>query len=156
MGARLTRERLDEILAGRYAYRTVEQLDRDVRDLLADREFLLADLQRPEKDTAPCGESTHGARAEARFVLYGSVPLGGAQLHELAPDFYGRRFMQLDGWLPFDWPEELIPRGTQRLEYAHVPDHVMPCDINVQVHVNHSGGRRRLAIEWQQAGGGRA
>lgn len=111
---------------------------------------------RLEKDTALRGESTHvGTRAEVRFGVYGPVPLGGAQLRELPVDFYGRRFMQLDGWLPFDWPDELTPRGTQLLEYAHVPDHVMPCDINVQVHLERVGVRRYLAIQWLPYGGGR-
>ncbi|MFE9737309.1 hypothetical protein [Streptomyces sp. NPDC006477] len=153
MTGRLTPERVAEIRSGEYAYRTTEQLDRDIRDLLAEREQLLAEVTRG-KDTARCGESTpaphRAARAEVRFAVHGSIVLIGPAVRSLEPDFYGHYYRQLGGWLPDDWSGEL-PRGTECLEWAHVPGLVMPCDINVQVSTSPTrDGSRYMAIEWRR------
>ncbi|MFC8276287.1 hypothetical protein ACFUJR_27900 [Streptomyces sp. NPDC057271] len=141
--------RLAEIRDGQYAYRTSEQLTRDVADLLAEREQLLAELARG-KDTAPRGESTPGPRAELRFAVHGPVPLLDPAVRDLPADHYGRRFRQVGGWLPDDWSAE-VPRGTEYLEVAHVPGRVMPCEINVHVTTTATrDGSRYMAVEWHQ------
>ncbi|MFC8008882.1 hypothetical protein [Streptomyces cinereoruber] len=150
----LTPERLAEIRAGLHTYRTTEQLDRDVRDLLAEREQLLAELR--GKDTGTAGESTpapapHRAdRAELRFGVYGTVPLLGPAVRDLEPDYYGHHFRQIGGWVPDTWTGEL-PRGTELLEWAHVPGLVMPCDTNVQVQTSPTrDGSRYMTVEWRR------
>ncbi|MFJ4907695.1 hypothetical protein ACIQCR_24730 [Streptomyces sp. NPDC093249] len=147
----LTTDRVAEILAGQHAYRTSEQLDRDVRDLLAERAELLDQLQ--GKDTAR-GESTpapHRAdRAEVKFAVYGSVQILAPAVRDLEPDYYGHRYRQLGGWLPDTWTGE-VPRGTEFLEFVHLPGLVMPTGINVQVSVTPTrDGSRYMAIEWRR------
>lgn len=149
MNGRLTPDRIAEILEGQLTYRTTEQLDAAVRDLLAERELLLAELQRG-KDTDLVGESTPSPRAEVRFGVWGSVPLLEPAVRDLAPDYYGRRFRQLGGWLPDTWPAE-VPHGTEYLEVCHFPGRVMPCEINVQVTTTATrDGSRYMAVEWHQ------
>ncbi|WP_432116608.1 hypothetical protein [Streptomyces sp. S1] len=155
---RLTHERVAEIRAGQYAYRTAEQLDRDVRDLLAERDQLLAEAAQRGKDTSVvgAGESTpapaphRAARAELRFGVHGTVPLLGPAVRDLEPDYYGHHYRQIGGWLPDTWSGAL-PRGTEHLEWAHVPGLVMPCDINVQVSTSPTrDGSRYLTVEWRR------
>ncbi|AMS01597.1 MULTISPECIES: hypothetical protein [Streptomyces] len=146
----LTTDRVAEILAGQRSYRTVAQLDRDVRDLLAERAEILAQLTRG-KDTAQGGESTPAPhRAEVRFTAYGLVPLIGPVVEDLEPDYYGHVYRQLGGWLPDTWSGEHL-RGTEHMEFAHVPGLVMPTDINVQVSTRTSrDGSRYMAIQWRR------
>ncbi|MFE6816041.1 hypothetical protein [Streptomyces sp. NPDC057677] len=152
----ITPERLAEILAGQRTYRTTEQLGRDVRDLLAEREQLLADAAARGKDTAPSGESTpapaahRATRAEVRFTAYGLVPLIGPVVEDLEPDYYGHVYRQLGGWLPDAWSGEHL-RGTEHMEFAHVPGLVMPADINVQVHTRTPrDGSRYMTVQWRR------
>lgn len=150
----LTADRVAEILAGRETYRTTEQLDKDVRDLLDERAELLARLDAQGKGTASSGELTpapHRAdRAEIRLAVYGVVQLLGATVRSLAPDYYGHHYRQLGGWLPDAWTGEL-PRGTALLEWAHLPGLVMPTDINVQVATTTTrDGSRYLTVEWRR------
>ncbi|WP_188266534.1 MULTISPECIES: hypothetical protein [unclassified Streptomyces] len=150
----LSAGRVDEIRAGQYHYRTTEQLDRDIRDLLAERDRLLADIAERGKDTAPVGESTpapyHAPQGEVRFAVYGSVQLLAPAVRDLEPDFYGHRYRQLGGWLPDIWTGEL-PRGTECLEWAHVPGLVMPTEINVQVATSLTrDGSRYMTVEWRR------
>jgi hypothetical protein len=153
MTVRLTPERLTEIRAGQHSYRTTEQLDRDIRDLLAEREQLLAEVARG-KDTASCGESTpaphRAGHAEVRFTAYWLVPLIGPVVEDLEPDYYGHVHRQLGGWLPDTWSGEHL-HGTEHMEFAHVPGLVMPTDTNVQVHTKTSrDGSRYMAIQWRR------
>ncbi|MFE2556641.1 hypothetical protein ACFXGT_11485 [Streptomyces sp. NPDC059352] len=152
MTGRLTPERLAEIFSGRYAYRTSEQLARDIRDLLAEREQLLVEAARG-KGTASRGESTpapHRAdRAEVRFAVHGPVVLLNPVVRDLEPDYYGHPYAQLGGWLPDSWGDEL-PHGTEYLEFAHLPGQVMPCEINVQVSTRTRDGSRYMSIEWRR------
>ncbi|MGW4852197.1 hypothetical protein ACWEPZ_13330 [Streptomyces sp. NPDC004288] len=145
--SRLTVDRVAEIRAGQYDYRTTDQLDRDVRDLLAERDALLAELGRG-KDTAR-GESTP-APAELRFAVHGTVPLLGAIVQDLGPDYYGHHHRQIGGWLPDTWSGEL-PYGTDCLEWAHVPGLVMPTGINVQVRTTCTvDAARYMSVEWRR------
>ncbi|MET9952363.1 hypothetical protein ABZ135_12550 [Streptomyces sp. NPDC006339] len=155
MTGRLTERRLAEIRAGQTEYRTTEQLDQDVRDLLAERDVLLAEVGQG-KGTAPCGELTPAPapglarRAEVQFAVHGPVQLLDATLRDLEPDYYGTSYRQLGGWLP-DMVHVPLPRGTERMEYAHFPGHVMPCEINVQVDTTRTrDGSRYMAIEWRR------
>ncbi|WP_435969339.1 hypothetical protein [Streptomyces sp. Qhu_M48] len=150
----ITPERLAEILAGQHTYRTTEQLDRDVRDLLAEREQLLADAAARGKDTGTAGESTpapyRATSAEVRFTVYGSVQLLDPAVRSLPADYYGHYYRQLGGWLPDTWSGE-VPRGTEHMEFAHLPGLVMPADINVQVSTTTTrDGSRYMAIEWRR------
>ncbi|OKJ52212.1 hypothetical protein AMK27_30695 [Streptomyces sp. CB02009] len=152
----ITPERLAEILAGQNTYRTIGQLDRDIRDLLAEREQLLADAATRGKDTGNARGSTHAAaphratRAEVRFTAYGLVPLIGPVVEDLEPDYYGHVYRQLGGWLPDTWSGEHL-RGTERMEFAHVPGLVMPADINVQVQTRASrDGSRYMTVQWRR------
>ncbi|MFF2332007.1 MULTISPECIES: hypothetical protein [unclassified Streptomyces] len=154
MSTRLTDERVAEIRQGQHTYRTVEQLDRDVRDLLAERDALLAEAALG-KGTAPRGEPTpapasrRGA-AELRFAVWGPLQLLDARLVDLEPDYYGHSYRQLGGWLP-DTVGVDLPRGTEHLEHAHFPGHVMPCEINVQVSTTPTrDGSRYMAVEWRR------
>ncbi|MEV7282846.1 hypothetical protein [Streptomyces sp. NPDC093111] len=155
MIGRLSPRRLAEIREGQYAYRSVEQLDRDVRDLLAERDALVAEATQG-KGTAPGGEPTpapasgRAPRAELRFAVWGEVPLIGASLRDLAPDWYGHTYRQIGGWLP-DMVGVELPHGTERLEHAHYPGHVMPCEINVQVDTRPTpDGGRYMTVEWRR------
>ncbi|MER8042735.1 hypothetical protein [Streptomyces sp. NPDC094032] len=155
MSTRLTAERLAEIRAGRREYRTTEQLDRDVAALLDDREALLA--ERTGKGTAttggeltPAPASGRAPRAELQFAVWGTVPLLGASLCDLDPDWYGHTYRQIGGWLP-DMVGVELPHGTERLEHAHYPGHVMPCEINVQVNTRPTpDGGRYMTVEWRR------
>ncbi|MYV64420.1 hypothetical protein GT043_00240 [Streptomyces sp. SID2131] len=148
----LTHERLAEIRAGQHTYRTSEQLDRDIRDLLAEREELLAELR--GKDTGTAGGSTpaphRATQAELRFGVHGTIPLLRPAVRDLEPDYYGHDYRQIGGWIPDTWTGEL-PRGTELLEWAHVPGLVMPCHTNVQVAVSPTrDGSRYLTAEWRR------
>ncbi|RSS51394.1 hypothetical protein [Streptomyces sp. WAC01280] len=150
----ITPERLAEILQGQRTYRTTEQLDRDIRDLLAEREQLLASVAARGKDTASRDESTsapyRAASAEVRFAVYGSVQLLDPAVRNLPADYYGHHYRQLGGWLPDAW-SGAVPRGTASLEFAHLPGLVMPTDINVQVETTTTrDGSRYMAIEWRR------
>ncbi|MFF2774826.1 hypothetical protein ACFVU3_07945 [Streptomyces sp. NPDC058052] len=151
----LTADRVADIVAGRNAYRTNEQLDADVRDLLAERAELLAQLNQARgKDTATGGESTlapHTAStAEVRFGVWGSLRLIGPTVRDLEPDYYGHFYRQLGGWLPDGLSGEL-PRGTEYLEWVHMPGLVMPTGINVQVAISPTrDGSRYMTIEWRR------
>ncbi|MFF9146352.1 hypothetical protein ACF1BN_15975 [Streptomyces sp. NPDC014861] len=150
----LTADRFAEICAGRSSYRTTEQLDRDIQDLLAERAELLAQLGARGKDTATGGESTlapHTAHtAEVRFGVWGSLRLIGPTVRDLEPDYYGNHYRSLGGWLPDTLSGEL-PRGTEHMEWAHVPGLVMPTGINVQVGIALTrDGSRYMTIEWRR------
>ncbi|MFE7517613.1 hypothetical protein ACFU8I_41260 [Streptomyces sp. NPDC057540] len=149
--SRLTLDRVAEIRGGQYGYRTTDQLERDVRDLLAERDVLLAELGRG-KDTAR-GESTPvsgPARAELRFAVHGTIPLLGAVVSDLEPDYYRNHYRQIGGWLPDAWSGEL-PNGTDCLEWAHVLGLVMPTGINVQVRTKHTADASRyMTVQWRR------
>ncbi|MFG2899553.1 hypothetical protein ACGFZH_21030 [Streptomyces zaomyceticus] len=150
----ITPERLAEILAGQHTYRSNAQLDRDVRDLLAEREQLLTVAAARGKDTGSAGGSTpaphRAARAEVRFGVHGIVSLIGPAVSDLEPDYYGHHYRQLGGWLPDPWSGDL-PSGTELLEWAHVPGLVMPCEINVQVHTKATpDGSRYMTVKWRR------
>ncbi|MFE6223303.1 hypothetical protein [Streptomyces sp. NPDC057854] len=151
----LTADRVADILAGRTTYRSTEQLDRDVQDLLAERAELLARLGVEQgKDTVDGGESTpapHTARtAEVRFGAWGSLRLIGPTVRDLEPDYYGHFYRQLGGWLRDALSGEL-PRGTEYLEWAHLPGLVMPTGINVQVAIATTrDASRYMTIEWRR------
>ncbi|MFB7031743.1 MULTISPECIES: hypothetical protein [unclassified Streptomyces] len=153
----LTHERIAEIRAGQFTYRTAEGLARDVRDLLAEREQLLAEAAAQRgKDTSSTGESTpalapHRARtAELRFGVWGPIVLLRPTVRDLEPDYYGHDYRQIGGWVPDNWNGEL-PHGTELLELAHVPGLVMPCDINVQVATSPTrDGSRYMTVEWRR------
>ncbi|BAU83314.1 hypothetical protein SLA_2387 [Streptomyces laurentii] len=155
MSTRLTTERLAEIRAGQYTYRTVEQLDRDIRDLLAYTDDLRAELAEG-KGTADCGEPTplpapgRARAAEVRFTVHGLVQLLEPTLRDLEPDHYGYTYRQLGGFLPDELNVEL-PRGTEHMEHAHFPGRVMPAEINVQVSTAVTrDGSRYMSIEWRR------
>ncbi|MFJ3786957.1 hypothetical protein [Streptomyces sp. NPDC090093] len=154
----LTHERIAEIRAAQFTYRTCEELARDVRDLLAEREQLLAEAAAQRgKDTSTTGESTpapapyRAAHAELRFGVWGPVTLLRPAVRDLEPDHYGHTYRQIGGWIP-DTCTGALPRGTELLEFAHVPGLVMPCDINVQVSTSPTrDGSRYMTVEWRRA-----
>lgn len=155
MSTRLTDDRLAEIRAGQHTYRTVEQLDRDVRDLLAHADELRAELA-AGKGTALGGELTsrpapvRAPMAEVQFAVHGPVRLLDPTLRDLEPDYYGYTYRQLGGFLPDELSVEL-PRGTEHLEYAHFPGRVMPTEINVQVATSKTrDGSRYMTVEWRR------
>ncbi|MFC8290046.1 hypothetical protein ACFUJ0_06210 [Streptomyces sp. NPDC057242] len=152
----LTHERLAEIRAGRFEYRTCEELARDVRDLLAEREQLLAEAAAQRGKDTGTGESTpapapHRARtAELRFGVWGPIVLLRPTVRDLEPDHYGHDYRQIGGWIPDTWTGAL-PQGTELLELAHVPGLVMPCEINVQVATSPTrDGSRYMTVEWRR------
>ncbi|MFI9005077.1 hypothetical protein [Streptomyces sp. NPDC053541] len=154
MSVRLTDARLAEIRAGQHTYRTVEQLDRDIRELLEYTDELRAELA-AGKGTATGGELTPPApgrarAAEVRFAVHGSVQLLDPTLRDLEPDHYGHPYRQLGGWLPDELSVEL-PRGTEHMEHAHFPGRVMPTEINVQVATARTrDGSRYMTVEWRR------
>ncbi|MGC5400173.1 hypothetical protein ACPXCP_31090 [Streptomyces sp. DT20] len=114
---------------------------------------LLRHLTDEEKDTAPAATSTPRP-AEIKFV--GSpapITLTGWALTELAPDYYGHTYMQLDGWLPANLGRDEVPGGTTQLEYAHLHERTVPAGLNVQVEVKGYGEPSSfIKIQWRKDG----
>ncbi|MEV0915459.1 hypothetical protein AB0I93_14460 [Streptomyces sp. NPDC049967] len=104
-----------------------------------------------EKDTAPA--APHPA-AEIKFVdSPAPITLTGWALTELAPDYYGHTYMQLDGWLPANLDRDQVPGGTTQLEYAHLHGRTVPDGLNVQVEVKGYGEPSSfIKIQWRKDG----
>lgn len=107
-----------------------------------------------EKGTATSAATSTPLPAEIRF--FGSqapITLTGWALTELAPDYYGHTFMQLDGWLPADLGRDDVPGGTAQLEYAHLHGLAVPRNLNVQVEVKGYGEPQQfIKIRWRKDG----
>lgn len=100
-------------------------------------------------------EQAPSARPAAEIKFFGTSPitLTGWSLIELAPDYYGHIFIQLDGWLPAGLDRDQTPGGTAQLEYAHLHGKAVPRDLSVQVEVKGYGGPRRfIKIQWRKDG----
>lgn len=115
---------------------------------------LLRRLTDGEKDTAPAATSTPHPAAEIKFATSPNpITLTGWELTELAPDYYGHTYMQLDGWLPADLDRDAVPGGTAQLKYAHLHGRTVPRDLNVQVAVKGYGEPCRfIKIQWRKDG----
>lgn len=93
--------------------------------------------------------------ATLQFAMDGPVTLGGWNLDELAPDFYGRIYMQLGGWLPEDYADT-VAGGTNELVRATLPGKDRELrSLNVTVEVKGYGGPRKyMKIQWPKPAGG--
>ncbi|MFE4535634.1 hypothetical protein ACFRKB_11200 [Streptomyces scopuliridis] len=108
-----------------------------------------------EKASAPAPTATPVQSdvldGEIQFVGYDPTTLTGWNVIELAPDYYGHVFMQIDGWLPEGHPTDCGPVGTAQMTYAHLHGHAIPRDLNVQVETKGYGGPRRfMKIQWRK------
>lgn len=80
----------------------------------------------------------------------GSLTLDDWRLTELEPDFYGRVFMQIGGWLPEGWEPSDLSTGTNHMFTADLPGSCAHAhNVNVEVHVQKSGTPRwYIKILW--------
>ena len=101
-----------------------------------------------EKDTPAGAEFTPQAPATVEFSD-GTVALTDWSLTNLPPDFYGRVFRELGGWLT-DWVPGTISLGTNHMLRATLPG-ASPHAHNVNVQlttVRHDDGRTFLSVQW--------
>lgn len=107
-----------------------------------------------EKASATAPTATPVPDGEIKFVGFPSIALSGWNVVQLAPDYHGHVFMQIDGWLPEGRPAHLRPAGTAQMTYAHLHGHAIPRDITVRVETKGYGAPQKfMKIQWRNYDG---
>ncbi|MGS2588046.1 hypothetical protein [Streptomyces hebeiensis] len=103
------------------------------------------------KNDRPRETETGVADGEIQFVGFPPLTLSRWTLTQLAPDYYGKTYMQIGGWLPKSHPAEHRPGGTAQMTYAHLHGHAIPRDLTVQVETKGYGTPGRfMKIQWRK------
>jgi hypothetical protein len=109
-------------------------------------------IEQGEKDTAQRGESTPQPApvgdVEVALTALPPLVLTGSTFGELPPDYYGRTFFQLDGWLSPTWRSDEFAVGTAHIELARVDGRDIARGVNAQIAVSYRPEGRFMTIQW--------